>query len=88
MKNKIRLVTLCLLTYSSFSFSQETGREKNEEPSSIEEIFEYLDTDGDGNISETEAKGWLKKDFKKIDSNKNGLISKEEIENECKGKEK
>jgi Ca2+-binding EF-hand superfamily protein len=42
----------------------------------------------DGKLSEKEAKGPLKRDFDKIDSNEDGFISKEELEKAPKPKSK
>ena len=50
-------------------------------PPSIEKIFEDLDADEDGKISEAEAKGPLKDHFDELDTDSDGSLSKEEIEN-------
>ncbi|WP_158658089.1 EF-hand domain-containing protein [Agarilytica rhodophyticola] len=43
--------------------------------------FSDLDADGDGNISLAESKShqWLAENFAAVDTNKDGLISKEEF---------
>ncbi|WCL81222.1 calcium-binding protein [Saprospira sp. CCB-QB6] len=44
-------------------------------------MFEKMDADQDGQISEAEAKGPLKENFATIDSNNDGFISEEEMKN-------
>lgn len=41
--------------------------------------LEFLDTDNDGYISKSEAKGPLKDDFEKLDINQDGMLSADEI---------
>lgn len=49
-------------------------------PPSVDEIFK-MDANNDGKLSETEVTGRLKENFDKIDSDKDGFITKEEFEN-------
>ncbi|MBT6234585.1 MAG: hypothetical protein HOI49_00645 [Bacteroidetes bacterium] len=43
-------------------------------------MFTKMDTDNDGKLSTAEVKGPLKDNFAKADTNGNGFISKEELE--------
>ncbi|MGB6151723.1 MAG: EF-hand domain-containing protein [Pricia sp.] len=63
----------------SYAQSPQNGN-KNQEPPSVDEIFEKMDKDEDGKLSEKEVKGPLKKDFSKIDADEDGFLSKEEVE--------
>lgn len=47
---------------------------------SITTMFTQMDVNKDGKISKAEAKGPLSEDFAKIDSNKDGFLSIEELE--------
>ena len=67
--------------------SSERQDERKERPS-VEEIFEMMDKNEDGKISEEKVKGSLKNDFDKIDLNEDGFISKEEVEKAPKSKGK
>ncbi|SHJ06768.1 EF-hand domain-containing protein [Pseudozobellia thermophila] len=53
---------------------------RNQEPPSVDEIFEKMDKDEDGLLSEKEVEGPLKDMFSKIDSDEDGFLSKEEVE--------
>jgi Ca2+-binding EF-hand superfamily protein len=44
-----------------------------------DDLIKELDTDKDGKISRTEAKGQLRKDFERIDVNKDGFIARQEL---------
>ena len=46
---------------------------------SFNQLLEFMDTDKNGKISESEAKGPLKNDFEKIDRNKDGYIDNTEL---------
>jgi Ca2+-binding EF-hand superfamily protein len=45
----------------------------------VDEIMKDLDTDKDGKISRDEARGMIKRDFDKIDLNKDGFIDRDEL---------
>jgi hypothetical protein len=47
----------------------------------FEELLKMMDTNKDNKISKKEAKGPLSDDFDKVDKNKDGFLSKEELEN-------
>ena len=49
-------------------------------PPSTDEIFK-MDANNDGKLSKSEVKGPLQRDFSMIDTNKDGFISREELEN-------
>ena len=67
-----------LFTGVNYAQSQQNGQRK--EPPTIDQIFEQMDKDEDGQLSEDEVKGPLKNDFAKIDADENGLLSREEVE--------
>lgn len=54
--------------------------DKKGPPPNADEIFEMMDADENGLLEESEIKGPLKNDFLKIDTNEDGYISKEELE--------
>ncbi len=83
------LKLLIVLMVSSFVSSCKSTNETtnsnargkgNQGSPNIDQIFETMDVDKDGKLSETEVKGPLKNDFSKIDTNSDGFLSKEEIE--------
>jgi predicted outer membrane repeat protein len=57
------------------------NRSQNQESHTPSMAMERLDTNGDNKISEEEAKGPLKENFKALDTNKDGYINLEEIQN-------
>lgn len=65
------------------SSDERKGRDK---PPTVEELFAKMDENEDGQISEKECKGPLKKRFSKIDTNEDGYLSKAELENAPKPK--
>lgn len=79
-----------LLATASCSSSQQTTNEASRhqigQASSTEQNMKDLDTNNDGKISKSEAKGPLANDFSKVDANKDGYISKEELEKAPKPK--
>lgn len=64
-------------TGASYAQSQQNGQRK--EPPTVDEIFEQMDKDEDGKLSEKEVKGPIKDDFAKIDTDEDGFLSKEEV---------
>ena len=60
---------------------QPNGQGERPDPS---QIIEKMDANNDGKLSVNEAKGPLKEDFSKIDSNSDGFITKEELEKASK----
>lgn len=59
------------------------GRNNRERPS-VAQIFQHMDANNDGKLSEEEVKGPLQRDFSKIDTNDDGYITKKELENASK----
>lgn len=55
-------------------------------PPSPEKLMEMMDTDGDQQISKSEAHGPLARDFDSIDVNEDGKLTEKELENMPKGK--
>lgn len=49
-------------------------------PKNASSMFERIDADGDGQITEAEARGPVKKNFAQMDTDGNGTISLEELE--------
>lgn len=58
---------------------QAERRGSRQGPPSMEKVFQ-MDSNNDGKLSKTEVKGRLQKDFDKIDTDKDGFITKEEFE--------
>src|SRR5262249_8665407 len=56
------------------------GATKGDDLPTADQIIAALDKDGDGQISESEAVDQLAKNFKLLDLNKDGKLSKAEIE--------
>lgn len=54
-------------------------RERPKEPPTFAQVLEKLDKNEDGKISKDEAKGPLKKHFKRLDLDEDGFISEEEF---------
>ena len=67
-----------LVAGTTYAQSQQNGQRK--ERPTVDEIFEKMDADEDGQLSEKEVKGPLKKGFSKIDANEDGFLSREEVE--------
>ena len=78
MNTKTVLIAATFL-FSGLTFGQ-NQQHPPKTPPSPEQIMIDLDADKDGLISYKEAKGPLKDDFKKIDMNQDGFISKVELE--------
>ena len=55
------------------------GQRAHKRPT-VEQLFEKMDSNKDGKLSEKEVKGPLANDFDKIDLDEDGFLSKEEIE--------
>ncbi|WP_299385475.1 YHYH protein [uncultured Lacinutrix sp.] len=63
---------------------EQQGNGQGERPNTAE-LIKQMDANKDGKLSKTEAKGPLKQDFSKIDTNSDGFISKEELEKGANG---
>ena len=79
IKTKALFLSLGLMALSSTAMAQppEGGHERRMH--SPEEIMERLDTNKDGFIDKSEAKGMLAKNFDEIDTNHDGKISLDEL---------
>ncbi|KJD36531.1 hypothetical protein PW52_02450 [Tamlana sedimentorum] len=80
MKNII-IATISLVILISCKSNQEKNKPQEPngpKPSSSQLILE-MDSNNDGKISKTEAKGPLSNDFKNIDSNNDGVLTLEEL---------
>jgi hypothetical protein len=62
-------------------FPGRNNRGNNRERPNVDEIFEQMDANSDGKLSEKEVKGPLQRDFSKVDTNDDGFITKKELEN-------
>lgn len=60
-------------------FSQ-NGPGQGQQPPSFKSMLKEFDTNKDGKLAKTEVKGPLLQDFAKIDADKDGFITKEELE--------
>lgn len=72
------------VVFSVSSNAQE--RQRNQEPPSVDEIFEKMDENEDNQLSEKEVKGPLKEMFSDIDTDEDGFLTKEEVEKAPKPK--
>lgn len=77
------------MTIALFASCKSSGSENNNGTSqrrqggqpSVEQLLKEMDANSDGKLSEFEAKGPLKSDFSKIDTDDDGYLSVEEIQN-------
>lgn len=60
--------------------SAERNRQGTKARMTVDEVFK-MDANGDGKLAKTEVKGRMAKDFERFDTDKDGLISREEFEN-------
>ncbi|CDF78882.1 hypothetical protein BN863_11700 [Formosa agariphila KMM 3901] len=68
---------------SAFSRKPQGGEGRKPEgggPPSFEKLLAEMDSNGDGKLSKSEVKGPLETDFYKLDTDKDGFISKTELE--------
>jgi len=81
MKTKSILVALiALVIIPTLAQAKSDGeRPKRGGLPNLDKIFEQLDTDQSGGISEKEAKGPMAKRFNRLDADSNGEITKEEL---------
>ena len=85
------LFTIASIAVSCKSSSETTegsGQRKGGDRPNLETIFAQLDTNKDGKISKSEAKGPLAESFSTIDTNEDGFITKEELKNAPKPERK
>ncbi|MEM9142206.1 MAG: EF-hand domain-containing protein [Bacteroidota bacterium] len=73
-------VMSCMLLAFSCRAQNSNNERRNHEPPSVDELFEHMDENEDGLLSEKEVKGPLQEMFSKIDTNEDGYLSKEEVE--------
>jgi hypothetical protein len=55
-------------------------RRQGERPN-IDQLFEQMDENNDGKLSQKEVKGPLAQNFSKVDTNDDGYLTKEELKN-------
>lgn len=72
------ILVIALGFFSINSFSQE--KRKDQKPPTAEQILAQMDANKDSKLSIEEVKGPIKDSFKEIDINKDGFLTKEEIE--------
>ncbi|TGV02686.1 EF-hand domain-containing protein [Flavivirga rizhaonensis] len=68
-----------ILFVSTNLFGQDK-HQRPEKPPTIEKLFEDLDENDDDKLSKKEIKGPLKDHFSVVDTNKDGFLTKEELE--------
>lgn len=84
IKLVITVVTIALFTScksSETNKKQGNGQRGQGGQPSVSQLLEQMDSNKDGKLSESEVKGPLKNDFSKIDTDEDGFLSKEELEN-------
>ncbi|WP_417444423.1 EF-hand domain-containing protein [Joostella sp.] len=86
-KNTLKsIVSIAMLTVLGVVNVQAQDQDRKQKPPTVDEIFEQMDANEDGLLSEKEIEGPLKDNFAKIDTNEDGYISKEELEEAPKPK--
>lgn len=88
MKTKAILMGVLASAFLTLSCNGQNSnnRQRNQEPPSVDEIFEQMDENEDDLLSEQEVKGPLKDMFEEIDKDEDGFLSKEEVEKAPKPK--
>jgi Ca2+-binding EF-hand superfamily protein len=79
MKNKLVYSVFTLLIGTVFTYAQPPQGKEGQKPPTIEELFKQMDKNKDSKLSKKEVNGPLKDDFDKIDLDKDGFITKEEM---------
>lgn len=70
----------CAVKTSRMERGRDRGPEgRGGEPPSPEQIMQHMDSDGDGSISKNEARGPLARDFDRLDTDRDGVITSEEL---------
>lgn len=80
------LGTLTFLFALNVNAQSSEKEEQDKKRPTIEEMFNKMDENEDGKLSEKEAKGPLKRNFAEIDTDEDGFITKEEMEKAPKPK--
>ena len=88
MKNsKLSLLIIGLVSVTTYVNAQNSDQQrKGGKHPSVEEVFSQMDNDQDNLLSESEVQGPLKNDFSTIDTNSDGFISMEELNDAPKPK--
>ncbi|AUC83624.1 YHYH protein [Lacinutrix sp. Bg11-31] len=81
-------ISRCVMGEVSQQEQQGSAQGGRGERPNTAELIKQMDVNKDGKLSKTEAKGPLKQDFSKIDTNSDGFISKEELEKGANGNSK
>jgi Ca2+-binding EF-hand superfamily protein len=86
LKSGIIALLLCL-GCMTFSSAQQKGSDRKEPPT-YAQLLKEMDRNEDGKLAKSELKGPLKDDFSKIDTDKDGFITKKEFKKAPKPKGK
>ena len=79
---KLQISTMMIVGFvsmSHLSFSQDRPQGERKERPTYAELLTKMDTDKDGKLAQSEAKGPLKDHFSKIDTNEDGFVTEEEF---------
>lgn len=81
MKNRRLNSILSVVFFASglTLFAQPNDKGEGKKPPTAEEAIKQMDTNKDGKLAKDEVKGPLKDDFSKIDADKDGYITLEEL---------
>ncbi|NQV78682.1 MAG: EF-hand domain-containing protein [Lutibacter sp.] len=77
---KTTVLVFGLMIISNISYGQSQNRQERKEPPTFKALLKKMDKNDDGKLSKEEVKGPLKDDFTKIDTDKDGFITKKELE--------
>lgn len=76
----VAMIVVATYLLSNQAYSQNRPQNGQQEPPSYANMLSEMDANKDGMLSKNEVKGPLKRDFSKIDTDKNGFITKDEFE--------
>jgi Ca2+-binding EF-hand superfamily protein len=84
MKKSVLIVSACFAVFSLTANELSLSILNRVKVPRVQKILNKMDKDKDGRISKQEAKGRLKKQFGKIDTNNDGFLTPDELKHNHK----